>query len=79
MISDNVTRSQKEGVVRVPDLDWPADLFTDIIEARPESIVAPAAAKRSLWMEMTNAWTRTGIASELQWRVGPFDLGQFAW
>ena len=58
--------------MRVPDLDWPVDLFTDIIEVL-------AAATPNLWSEMTKAWTESGLTAGFLWRVGPFDGGQIAW
>jgi hypothetical protein len=65
--------------VSVPDLDWPVDLFTDMIEVRPETIEVLAAVKPNLWSEMTKAWSDAGLNAGFIWRVGPFDGGQIAW
>lgn len=45
--------------MRVPELNWPSNLFTDIIIVPENMIVvsAPAfAAKPDLWREMRAAW-----------------------
>ena len=45
--------------MRVPELNWPSTLFTDIAGLREDTIVvsAPAfAAKPDLWREMRAAW-----------------------
>ena len=45
--------------MRVPELNWPSNLFTDIIIVPKDMIVvsAPAfAAKPDLWREMRAAW-----------------------
>ena len=41
--------------MRVPDLDWPADLFTDVIILMPETI-AIFPSTPNLWSEMEEAW-----------------------
>jgi hypothetical protein len=41
--------------MRVPDLDWPADLFKDVIVYVPETI-AIFPSMPSLWTEMAKAW-----------------------
>jgi hypothetical protein len=63
--------------VRVPDLDWPVDLFTDAIVpvARP-LVVAPA--KPALWPEMANSWIGGGTQSGFRWPVRTIDAAQIA-
>jgi hypothetical protein len=64
--------------MRVPDLDWPPDLFTDVIGMMPEATVvlyAAAPTKPSLWTDLLNAW----MGYEAQTRpVRMFDCEQAA-
>ena len=49
--------------MRVPDLNWPADLFKDVIGVLPEATVALYAAaptRPSLWADLANAWMGNG-------------------
>ena len=64
--------------MRVPDLDWPADLFTDVIEVPPSTIVVEPA-RPNLWTEMVNAWMGDDTHAESQWPVAVFNSAQIAW
>jgi hypothetical protein len=49
--------------MRVPDLDWPTDLFDDAASSllqtvRQDSRVHPAEAAGPFWPSMLAAWTR---------------------
>lgn len=58
--------------MRVPDLDWPADLFTDVIVLPGETVVKifrAAPATPTLWSEMVSSWMEGGARSESQWPV----------
>jgi hypothetical protein len=55
--------SQKEVRMRVPDLDWPTDLFDDATSSllqtvRQDSRVHPTEAAGPFWPSMLAAWTR---------------------
>jgi hypothetical protein len=47
--------------MRVPDLDWPANLFTDTAVADERATTESAA---SLWPVMRDSWTSTAQAAE---------------
>lgn len=64
--------------MRVPDLDWPADLFTDVIEVWPETITV-APAKPNLWTDMIKAWIGNDIQTVTQRPVAMFNCVQIAW
>ena len=57
--------------MRVPDLDWPADLFSDdIITIQPDAIVMKAvspAVRPTLWAAMTDTWFGNGAFAQSQW------------
>ncbi len=45
--------------MRVPDLDWPVDLFKDVIILPDDTVVmlSPSAApKPNLWTDMATSW-----------------------
>ena len=44
--------------MRVPDLDWPADLYQDVIFPLVGSILNVEPPRMSLWPEMARAWMR---------------------
>jgi hypothetical protein len=56
-----------ERVVRVPDLNWPTNLFIDALMPCPETITV---AKRSLWKEIVDFWVGDGILPERRWGAG---------
>jgi hypothetical protein len=62
--------------MRVPDLDWPADLFKDVIGVLPEATVALYAAapmRPTLWADLAKAWMGNDARPE-----GMFNSGQVA-
>ena len=65
--------------MRVPNLDWPADLFTDVTTSPPKKIMVPstnATTKPALWKDMVDEWIGNGVASDLQWRAPLFSPEQ---
>jgi len=67
--------------VRVPDLDWPIDLFTDASETESETIVARprvVPAKSNLWRDMVNAWFGEGAQTNARWPAAIFQSEQLA-
>jgi hypothetical protein len=74
-----VSKPQKENVVRVPDLNWPVDLFTDVIMPMPQTIMvlsAAAPATPTSWPEMADSWIGNSAQSDVQWRVPMFGSEQ---
>jgi hypothetical protein len=54
-----VSQAQKENAVRLPDVSWPIDLFTDVIMPVPKTVVALAAQTGVIsWTAMVSAWAR---------------------
>lgn len=54
--------------MRVPDLDWPADLFADVVIPAADlerQIEAVWRAGTSLRRDMFNAWTGRDVLAEL--------------
>jgi hypothetical protein len=55
--------------MRVPDLDWPADLFDDVAPGLSPQIwpvpLRAVNADRPFWPAMLQMWTRTQAASGL--------------
>jgi hypothetical protein len=66
---------QKGDDMRVPDLDWPTDLFSDVIEEPAENVVMAATARPGLWADMVRAW----IGNDTPWAVEAFNSTQLAW
>lgn len=67
--------------MRLPDLDWPAGLFTDVIMLPSETIVVLSAATHTtptLLPELVNSWIGSGAISESQWPVPMFDSEQIS-
>jgi hypothetical protein len=65
--------------VRLPDLNWPIDLFTDVTMPIPKTIamVLPtAAATPTLWKDMLSSWIGTGASPGSRWRALVFDSAQ---
>jgi len=46
--------------VRVPDLDWPKDLFIDVTVPRWDRAAILARPGPGLWRDMLNAWVPDG-------------------
>ncbi len=62
--------------MRVPDLDWPADLFSDVIEVPAEkNAIVPTSTRPGLWADMVRVWT----SNEPPWPVKIFTSPQLAW
>jgi hypothetical protein len=56
--------------MRVPDLNWPADLFDDVAVPAESSFVPPLGAGEPIWPEMQTRWTSR--KSPAEGRVPPF-------
>lgn len=56
--------------MRLPDLDWPANLFADGAAAIPDTAAMPSApivTQANLWRKMVGTWTARHVSPELQW------------
>ena len=56
--------------MRVPDLNWPVNLFEDAVMTETDTIVVLAdvpAAKPALWREMVNTWIGDGGPFDAEW------------
>ena len=64
--------------MRVPDLNWPVDLFTDVIMLPSETIVV-LSAEPNLWTEMVDSWIENGAASDARWPIPMFEAEHSSW
>ena len=61
--------------MRVPNLNWPADLYTDVGTPSPEHATmhsTAAAMKPTLWQDTVNTWMGTDGPREPQWHTPSF-------
>lgn len=68
--------------MRLPDLNWPTDLFTDEAAAMLETdpiISRPDPSDPVLWADMLNAWLRTGAAPDRRVRAPAHEEVEFVW
>ena len=64
----------------LPDLNWPADLFTDAIIPIPETVAVfagPGAMRPTLWQAMMEAWVAKQTPSESRWHTARREPAQF--
>ena len=54
-------------IARLPDLNWPVTLFTDMIFLPAEMRVMTGTARPGLWREMAAAWTGGTPCPVLAW------------
>ena len=74
--------------MRLPELDWPINLFTDeamseteTIEVHPTIAIAKllsAVTKVASWKDMEELWTGNGMLAEPEWSGAMFDTDQIA-
>ncbi len=50
--------------MRVPDLDWPTDLFADAVIKDERCANDATHVDASLWPVMREVWTRAALAAE---------------
>jgi hypothetical protein len=77
-----VRANVEDGAVRLPDLNWPDDLFADADVAASEvADVVPwsASAEPTLWLAMLNAWMGNADVQNRHARVPANDIEELAW
>jgi hypothetical protein len=54
--------------MRLPDLDWPADLYAEDSSAEADctGLLSSMETTQSLWTDLVNVWVRCGIAPSFQ-------------
>jgi hypothetical protein len=53
--------TSNDDVARVPNVNWPANLFNDAIEPQPATNEAPAATRADFWRAVSATWTGTAL------------------